>query len=300
MGGIISGFTDAIGLTGGAEETARNIPQKTFKFGGSTLKNTGVTIDPKITALREEGRDMAETSLTGLQGAREDVVGDRNTFIERRTADLKQGLRQQGKALDTRLEKTGIEGEFARQSKETFAATANQKIAQGEKISADELFNLEGNFDQIEGGLIGAINSLDMVDFANKMQAQGMSDELVKNLKNIQLGKAGTEAQEDANTQTDIGNLVMSIGMFMGSSRTFKHSMVPLDNQKILDSMMELPVEQWKYNDENTTHIGCYAEDFNEKFGDPEDKTISVIDIIGVLMASIQAQQAQIDELRKV
>ena len=159
------------------------------------------------------------------------------------------------------------------------------------------LFALEGNYDQVEGGLIGAINSLDMVDFANKMQQQGMSDELVKNLTNIQLGKAGAEAQEDASKVNDIGNVIMGIAMF--SSRTFKHSMTPLDNQEILDSMMELDVEKWKYNGEDQEHIGCYAEDFNERFGNPEEKTISVIDIVGVLMASIQAQQKQIEELKE-
>jgi len=274
-----------------------NIPQKTFTFGGSTLTNQAVTIDPKIAALQAEGRGMAESTLSGIQGARTDVVGDRETFIERRGQGLRERIEQQKTSLGERLEKTGVVGEFGKQSQESFVASANQKIAQGEKMSMDELIGLEGNFDRVEGGAISVINSLDMNEFAQQMQAQGMSDALVKSLTQIQLGKAGTEAQKQARKQSDIGNLIMAGALFF-SSRTFKNSMEPLDNQQILDSMMELDVEKWKYNGENAEHIGCYAEDFNERFGVEGDKTISVVDIIGVLMASIQAQQKQIEELR--
>lgn len=301
-----------------AKRIAAAVPEYTFGYGDSVLSDDGAIIDPEIIRLKEEGRGFSENTLKNIQDARKDVVGNRNDFISRRTSGLRSDITKGGKALESRLNKTGVTGEFATQSKENYVTTAAQKLATGQLLASNELFGLEGDFDKLEGGAVAVLKGLNSNDFAQKMQAAGMGDDLVRSLTQIQqrkaeeytrkylaeAGEASAEsgsraqesAQEKASTQSLIGNIALGAAMFF-SSRSFKHSMEPVDNQEILDSMMELDVELWKYNGEDETHIGCYAEDFNEHFGEKGAKEIKVVDIVGVLMASIQAQQKQIDRL---
>ena len=98
------------------------------------------------------------------------------------------------------------------------------------------------------------------------------------------------------------GGLIGSLGSaaIMMSSRTFKTDNTPIDNSDILTKLDSLPIEKWRYTDGETQHIGCYAEDFKEAFNLGDGKTISVVDAVGVLMASVQALYQQNKQLLKM
>lgn len=83
------------------------------------------------------------------------------------------------------------------------------------------------------------------------------------------------------------------------SSKAVKESKRSVDTPEVLAAMKQLPVERWKYIDHKEDHIGPYAEDFKERFGVGDGKTIDVIDAIGVLMASVKALAAEVDELKR-
>ena len=82
------------------------------------------------------------------------------------------------------------------------------------------------------------------------------------------------------------------------SSKALKEAKRPVSTPEILAAMKELPVERWKYINHKEDHIGPYAEDFKERFGVGDGKTIDVIDAIGVLMASVKGLATELDEVK--
>lgn len=270
---------------------------KTFTYGNSTLSAARTKIDPAVTGLQAQSAGLATTGLSNIQQSRQDTIGDPNTFVERRTEGLRSGIATARENLEQRLGKTGVGGEFGRQSMESFQTSAQQKMASGQKLAMDEFNSLQGKFDIMEGGAAELIKNIDMNDFAQQMQARGLSQELQSKLTRIAQGRDAISDQKSAQDKQMLGNMVMAFAMF--SSRTFKHEKEPIDNDEILQSLMGLEIETWKYIGDDDVHIGCYAEDFNEAFGLEEEKSIAIVDAIGVLMASVQAQQKHIEELQE-
>lgn len=196
--------------------------KKTFTSGRSVLGGTGLRVDPRVAQLQEEGLGLAKTGLADIRADRAATIGDRSTFMQRRTQPLRERIETQGQALGQRLEKTGVTGEFGEQTRETFSNIANKKIRAGEQLAFDELNALEGNFDQIEGGALQLIERIDINDFAQVMQAKGMSQELTNKLVQIAQGRAGAEQQEQATNMAMAGNLIMAAAMF--SDRRLKRN----------------------------------------------------------------------------
>lgn len=188
---------------------------ETFQSGGSVLRKSGVTIDPAVTGLQTEAAGLATTSLSNLQKSRQDTIGDPNTFVERRTAGLRGGLEKAGQGLEKRLGQTGVKGEFGKQSIESFQASAKQKIASGEALAMEEFNSFQGKFDIMEGGAAELIKNIDMNDFAQQMQARGLSQELTSKLVQIAQGKQSISDQEDAQDKNMLGNLIMAGAMLL-------------------------------------------------------------------------------------
>ena len=84
------------------------------------------------------------------------------------------------------------------------------------------------------------------------------------------------------------------------SDRNVKENFCPVDPEEILDKVINLPVTEWNYIDDEdkVTHIGPLAQDFYESFGlGGDDKSISVIDPAGVALVSIKALAKKQQEL---
>ena len=75
------------------------------------------------------------------------------------------------------------------------------------------------------------------------------------------------------------------------SDRNVKANFNPIDARTILQRVIDLPIETWNYQAEETgvRHIGPMAQDFYAAFGvGSDDKSISTIDADGVSLAAIQ------------
>ena len=84
-----------------------------------------------------------------------------------------------------------------------------------------------------------------------------------------------------------------------GSSRSFKTDNESVDQAEVLTKLEGVPIETWRYigEPESARHIGPMAEDFQEMFGLGDGMTISYIDAIGVLMASVKALSEKVRQL---
>ena len=174
----------------------------------SQVSTDRTTINPGLEGLRGEGALMAGNSLQALREDRTNLIGDPSTFVERRTAPLQQQISTQGQALDKRLEQTAVTGEFAQQSRETFQANAQQKLASGEQLAMDELASFEGNYDSVEGGLLRLIENIDFTKFTQDAQARGMSQDLKNQLVRLDQGNIGLDQAQDAQDKQELGNWI--------------------------------------------------------------------------------------------
>lgn len=81
------------------------------------------------------------------------------------------------------------------------------------------------------------------------------------------------------------------------SARAAKTDFQELNEEDILAKVMQLPVSQWRYKqeDKDARHIGPVAEDFQQVFGLGDGKTISTVDSEGIALAAIKAVKAEKD-----
>jgi hypothetical protein len=93
------------------------------------------------------------------------------------------------------------------------------------------------------------------------------------------------------------GGLLGGLGGFL-SDRSRKEGFMPIDTSAIADGVRRLPVERWRYKDDQREHIGTYAGDFREIFDLGDGSFIPTSDAFGVLFATVQHLMAQNDELR--
>ncbi len=80
------------------------------------------------------------------------------------------------------------------------------------------------------------------------------------------------------------------------SSRSVKRDFADVDPQSVLDKVAALPVQRWRYVDEDhaVRHLGTFAEDFYAAFGLGADaRSITMADADGVALAAIQALYAR-------
>lgn len=81
-----------------------------------------------------------------------------------------------------------------------------------------------------------------------------------------------------------------------GSSRTFKHAIEAIEPERVLDALLALPVNRWRYRgSDDTLHLGPMAEDFHAAFGLGGDaRYIGTVDADGVALAAIQGLNARL------
>ena len=82
--------------------------------------------------------------------------------------------------------------------------------------------------------------------------------------------------------------------------RDAKIEIAQADPQAALDAIAGLPYATWTYkaDPEQTPHVGTYAQDFNKALGLPESTQISIVDLLGSLIGSVQALAKQNEELQ--
>ena len=82
------------------------------------------------------------------------------------------------------------------------------------------------------------------------------------------------------------------------SDRNLKTDVQAIDTRALLDRLVAMPVQQWRYIGQpgEVQHIGPMAQDFAAAFGIGEnDTTISTVDADGVALAAIQGLNAKLE-----
>jgi trimeric autotransporter adhesin len=76
-----------------------------------------------------------------------------------------------------------------------------------------------------------------------------------------------------------------------------KEDFTDLNSTDLLQKIVQLNIQRWKYKGTNEYHIGPTAQDFYKLFGlGVDDKGISTVDPAGIALAAIQEQQRIIDK----
>lgn len=75
------------------------------------------------------------------------------------------------------------------------------------------------------------------------------------------------------------------------SSRELKEDIKPI-RSAYSKKLKELPLYTWRYKGDKTKHMGPIAEEFQEKFGIGDGKTLHLADVMGVLLATRQEELA--------
>ena len=96
------------------------------------------------------------------------------------------------------------------------------------------------------------------------------------------------------------GNLRIAGTLSTGSSRSIKEGIQPVDADAMLRRLDAMPVANWRYVGETSTHIGPMAEDFHAAFGlGADDAHIAPSDVAGVALASVKALASKLSERSK-
>lgn len=161
------------------------------------------------------------------------------------------------------------------------------------------------NYGNLMGLGMGAGANLGQAGAAYSSGAGGQYSNLAEGLRGSGIAQAGNIAGSLAQQQASsaagmqIGGSILSAFL---SDRRAKKNMEPVDEQEILDSLYELVVEKWEYDEQvgdYNQHIGPYAQDFQEKFGIGDGHFISAIDALGVLMAANKALYSKVKNLEE-
>jgi hypothetical protein len=99
------------------------------------------------------------------------------------------------------------------------------------------------------------------------------------------------------------GGATLTTSGVWANASTFekKTDFTELDTRSILETLVRLPVRQWRYKVEPSTtkHVGPTAEDFHEAFNLGESSTtIGTVDADGVALAAIQGLYELVQELQ--
>lgn len=110
-------------------------------------------------------------------------------------------------------------------------------------------------------------------------------------LLDAQMRSAGLAEQQKGmpwwKTALSVAGTVAPYVAMAASSREFKKDIKQVKNtSKFAKYLKELPLYTWKYKGDDTKHFGPIAEEFRDKFGVGDGKTIHLADVMGVMLAS--------------
>jgi hypothetical protein len=170
----------------------------------------------------------------------------------------------------------------------------------------------------ILNGLTGSMNAQGMYNNSLPGQQIGNFNSLYQNVprggpapidvngayqmnQNGQLAGYNADVQ-NSNSQNQMYGALGSaaiMAMMMNCSRVFKEDEGEIDPQETLEAVKALPLRKWRYKGEDQKHIGTYAEDFHDALGLPKSQQISVVDMFGALLGSIQAINTRLEKLER-
>jgi hypothetical protein len=109
---------------------------------------------------------------------------------------------------------------------------------------------------------------------------------------------ANRSAANAASTNQGIATTALALAPLLFSSRYLKKFVAEVNEESVLERLKQLAINFWTYKDDDTEHIGPYAEDFKEAFDlDGDGTTIHLGDAMGILMAAVKALNAKVEAI---
>lgn len=220
----------------------------------------------------ELARDIRQGKLAGLGGLTN--VGGTMGGLSSQDAQrqLQAALANQGADLQSQS--------LSEQSRQ--ALRANQLAALGGQAS------LYGT----TPGMASTFGNQALNSWQQRFGADANRQNLGLGYLDAQLRGIGTQAGTQGTPwwQTALGIAGTAAPYIAMSSREVKEDIKPVKNpSKFAKYLKELPLYTWKYKGDSTTHFGPIAEEFKEKFGIGDGKTLHLADVMGVVLASQKA-----------
>lgn len=246
-----------------------------------------------------------------------------------------RSLQQQG---DIASQQLGAQEAARQSSYQQFLEQLNENRRQFDLGFGEDRRRYDTNFGEDRRRWdLGRGDNLENVDFARLMELAGMgmnqagfnnaaSQQEMQNilpwlglipnqgptgidvLSPFQLNQQGQMANYQQQAQRNngfwgaIGQMGGAILPFLASSKNLKTGGELADPDAALEAVLAMPVRTWRYKPEidaeGRIHIGPYAEDFNAALGLPNAPVIHLVDAIGALIGSVQAQAAKIEQLK--
>lgn len=267
------------------------------------------------------------------------MMGQNDAYSQARDQAMQQGLQAQGQSfqeglanstLANELAKAGI-GADAQISSAGLGARASMHDADVNALTQRMLGlgnlgiqygNLQNSTNATDfgilNGLTGSMNAQGMYNNSLPGQQIGNFNSLYQNVprggpapidvngayqmnQNGQLAGYNADVQ-NSNSQNQMYGALGSaaiMAMMMNCSRMLKDDQGEQDAQETLEAVSSLPLRKWKYKGEEQKHIGTYAEEFNAALGLPKSQQISVIDMFGALLGSVQAISSRLEKLER-
>ena len=180
--------------------------------------------------------------------------------------------------------RTAALGKMAReQSYATSDAATNTEAALAQMVNQGQRYGTSGM-----AGMYGATPGLASTFGNQAIQNQQLQNQMARGMTQDQI----SASQLPGAWETSIGRASQIGGAVMPflSDKNAKHDIEKAP--KILPRLRRLPIHTWKYNDDETVHIGPMAQDFSELFGG-DSKTIQPVDVAGVALGAIKEIAAE-------
>ncbi len=260
-------------------------PEEVARREGLAAATVGRQFDAaREQTTREMGRmGVSPTSSMGQQAlvdqANAEALAKSGAITKERndTKLLGMSLRQDAARFGRNQTGTGLAASAAAlQGASGAAGTMGQQTAQG---------NAAGNAQGLMGTAIQGNNSAGNLAL-NQWQT-----------------KVNAQSQADAGLGSLVGTGLMAAALKWPSSEELKEDKAPVDDDKALDGLMKVPVDEWKYKDgvaDEGQHTGPYSEDMHKQFGDgvaPGGIGLDPISVSGTHHAAIRALGKKVDAI---
>lgn len=104
-------------------------------------------------------------------------------------------------------------------------------------------------------------------------------------------GSSQNQGQPWWRTALGVAGTVAPYAAMAMSDKNVKHDISkPLDHKKVMKGIKKLNLHTWKYNGDDTTHMGPMAQDVKKHLGIGDGKTLHLADIMGVMLATSKAE----------